>query len=201
MSERLSTGVDVIDRRLRGGVPPGTLLTLASPPETGGEYLLYAALNEESGRYLSLLRPEEEIVDDVESHVVVNHARPSELLSNPASRFESLPERSVVVVDPVNELEMHDVDGYVTFLSELKRQLVETKSVGILHALHSESDPEHRWLTLGRADWVWHLDLVRLPLSVETRLYVTKARNGQALTEPLKLQLVDGVRVDTSRDI
>lgn len=201
MTDRLSTGVEVIDRRLGGGVPPGTLLALTDPPDTGGEHLLRAFIEAHGGQYLSLLRTAEELRSEVSSAVDVAHERPDDLLSDSEHWFDGLPDRSVVVLDPVNELEERNSGEYVALLSQLKRRLVETGSVGILHCLRTTTEPDNRWLTLGRADWAWHLELTRLPLSVETRLYITKSRGGRSLSEPLKLQFIDGVRVDTSRDI
>lgn len=201
MTDRLSTGVDVIDRRLGGGVPPGTLMALSAPPDTGSEQLLRAFLEAHGGRYLTLLRSADEVSNELSSFVDVTHARPGDLLATPEDRFGGLGDGSVLVVDPVNELEARDSDDYVALLSRLKQRLVETGSVGVLHCLRTATEPDHRWLTLGRADWAWHLELTRLPLSVETRLYITKSRGGRSLPEPLKLQLLDGVQVDTSRDI
>lgn len=201
MTDRLSTGVDVIDRRLGGGVPQGTLLALSAPPDTGGEQLLRAFIDANGGQYLTLLRSADEVSNDVSPFVDVVHERPGELLADPETRFGGLTESSVVVVDPVNELEMRDASDYVAWLSRLKRRLAETGSVGILHCLRTATEPDQRWLTLGRADWAWHLELTRLPLSVENRLYITKSRRGRSLPEPLKLHFDEGVRVDTSRDI
>lgn len=201
MTERLSTGVDVVDRRLGGGVPPGTLVAISAPPDAGSEQLLRAFLTAHGGRYLSLLRPAAELDGELPAFVDVRHVRPEEFLGEPDQQFDGLPEQSVVAIDPVNELESASTDAYVALLSALKHRLATTGSVGILHSFRTATEPENRWLTLGRADWAWHVELTRLPLSVETRLYVTKARNGRSLLEPLKIQFVDGVRVDTSRDI
>lgn len=201
MTDRLSTGVDVIDRRLGGGVQPGTLLALSTPPDTGSEQLLRAFLEAHGGRYLTLLRSAEEVSHELSSFVDVKHTRPGDLLATPDDRVGGIGDGSVLIVDPVNELESGDADDYVTLLLQLKRRLVETGSVGVLHCLRTATEPDHRWLTLGRADSVWHLELTRLPLSVETRLYITKSRGGRSLSEPLKLQLLEGVQVDTSRDI
>lgn len=202
MDGRLSTGVGVIDRHLQGGVPRGSIVALAAPPETGSEQLLRAFFEAHGGQYLTLLRGADEVSEEVPATVDVRHVRPEDLLAEPDVALTGLPDDSVVVVDPVNELEEeHDSDRYVEFLSTLNRSLRGTGSVGVLHCHRSGSDPGHRWLTLARADWVWHVELTRLPLSMETRLYVTKARGGRSLTEPLKLRFGDGVTVDTSRDI
>lgn len=62
-------------------------------------------------------------------------------------------------------------------------------------------EPPERWLTLAKADVTWRLSLKVNPLSVETRLAVTKNRRSAALTEPLKLRFTDRVSIDSSRDI
>lgn len=201
MTERLSTGVDVIDRRLGGGLPAGTLLVVSAPPDTGSEQLLRAFLDAHGGRYLTLLRGAEEVASEMSTFVDVSHVRPPELFGDASARFDRIAQGSAVVVDPVNELEAATPDDYVSLLGSLKRRLAETGSVGVLHCLRTATEPDLRWLTLGRADWVWHLELTRLPLSVEARLYITKSRGGRSLPEPLKLHFDGGVRVDTSRDI
>lgn len=201
MTDRLSTGMGVVDRRLGGGLPPGTLLAVAAPPDSGSEQLLRAVVDAHGGRYLTLLRTEAELDGETPTSVEASHVRPEGLLGDPDGWIGDISDGSVVVVDPVNELESGPADDYMALLSRLKHWLAETGSIGVLHCLRTATEPANRWLTLGRADWVWHLELTRLPLSVETRLYVTKSRRGRSLPEPLKLELLDGVRVDTSRDI
>lgn len=56
-------------------------------------------------------------------------------------------------------------------------------------------------MTLNRVDQVWWLQLELLSREIRTRLYVTKARAGRALTEPIPLTLTDQVVIDTSRNI
>jgi hypothetical protein len=58
-----------------------------------------------------------------------------------------------------------------------------------------------RWRTLARPDMVWELRQFEGTLAVETRLYITNDSHGEVLLEPVKLQLTDGVYIDTSRDI
>jgi DNA repair protein RadA/Sms len=70
----------------------------------------------------------------------------------------------------------------------------------VIHCLGSQQDDARR-RTLRHADQVWTLVLKRGTLSIENRLYITKARNDAALTEPVKLRLTDQVMIDTSRDI
>jgi hypothetical protein len=51
------------------------------------------------------------------------------------------------------------------------------------------------------ADVVFSLDTRVSGESIENRLAVPKFRGGRALSETIKLELGDRVRIDTSRDI
>lgn len=91
--------------------------------------------------------------------------------------------------------------AYRAFLETAAEAARDANGVVLLHAHDPETEPPQRWLTYARADMTWRLTLVVNPLTVETRLSITKNRDGVALDEPLKLRLTDHVVVDTSRDI
>lgn len=205
--ERLSTGLSLLDRRIGGGIPPGQLVALVSPPDVQAELLLEALSAPRGTLYVSTVHPPEEIrrrtpptaAGETAGDRTVVQVSPREFLEEPDAWLSGLAERSTVVVDPTDDLEAGE--EYRTFLTALRTRLTETGSVGVLHCLERASPPEARWLTLKRADAVWELRVITGPLAVESRLYVTKDRDGSALEEPVKLRLTDSVRVDTSRDI
>lgn len=114
---------------------------------------------------------------------------------------EELTPECFVIVDRTNWLEAADRDEYRGFLDGLKRMLVETESVGVLHCSQRTHPPPQRGLTLDRADQVWQLELLPLSREIKNRLLVTKSRRGHALREPIDLLLTDRVQVDTSRRI
>lgn len=198
---RLSTGIDILDRRLNGGFPPGTLVALVAPPDTQSELLLSALARERPTRYVSTVRPAAEIEADLDAtDLTVDRVTPEALLDSPGA-YVDVGEASNVVVDPTTGLESGDRDAYVDALNALKGRLAATGSVGLLHCVDAEPTPRHRGLTLHRVDVVWRLDLLVTSLDVRTRLVVSKFRGGKALQEPIKLLLTDRVQVDTSRDI
>lgn len=192
--ERRSTGVDVLDRRLGGGIPAGSVVALVAPPDSGSELLVSAVAGAHSTTHASLLRPPEA----VESPAEVRRFDPDDLLDDP----DSLPapsEGGVLVVDPVNDLE-RDPGRYDALLDAVRERVRASDAVALLHA-YGDDDPSARWRTLARADLTWRLEVLAGPLTVESRLVVSKFRGGRALDEPLKLKLTDRVAVDTSRDI
>lgn len=193
----LSTGLSALDRKLRGGVPPGTLLAFLAPPDTQAELLIEQFARSNTTRYVTTVR-DRSVVDERLPDAAVVGTTPGELLSSPEAALD-VPEGGCLVVDAVTGME-RDLDGYRAFLETAAERARERNGVVLLYG-HEGVDPPARWLTLAQADMTWRLSLVVNPLAVETRLVVTKNREGTALTEPLKLRMTDHVAVDTSRDI
>jgi hypothetical protein len=108
---------------------------------------------------------------------------------------------SFVVFDPIDGLERAGRERYLPFVNGLKRRLRATDRVGVFHGLDTDPVPDLRRLTLPRADHVWRPEQLVLSREIKTRLLVTKARGGRALSEPIPLRIDDRVRVDTSRRI
>lgn len=206
MDERLSTGNGVLDRHLSGGVPPGRLVALVSPPESQSELLLYDWIRAGTGTFLSTIRPENELEDELAevyaaTDTTVIHHEPTAFRDDPASVLSTIPENGYFVIDYANAIEAFPDDQQRSILNDIKRRLREQNAVGLLHCVDSGEHVEGRPLTLKRADVVWQLFLSVTTMNIENRLLVTKFRGGRALTEPIKLKLTDAVRVDTSRDI
>jgi hypothetical protein len=78
--------------------------------------------------------------------------------------------------------------------------MVNTESLAVLHAMHGDA-PDNRRLTEHMADVVFDLQTDTSGSEIVNRLAVPKFRGGVALEETIKLQLTDGVTIDTSRDI
>ncbi|MFT4884268.1 MAG: hypothetical protein ACI8U4_001782 [Natronomonas sp.] len=198
----LPSGMAPLDRRLRGGVPPGTLVAFTAPPETQSELVLEEVARANESRYVSTVRAPSAVAERL-PEASVTGTTAEELLASPAE-FLDVPDEGCLVVDAVTALET-TADGeegaYRAFLDAAAGAAKEVNGVVLLHAHDPEREPPLRWRTLARADMTWRLSLVVNPMAVETRLAITKHRDGAALDEPLKLRLTDHVLVDTSRDI
>lgn len=204
---RRSTGVSVVDRRLGGGLPAGSLTALVAPPESQSELFLRAFAASGPTRLLSTLRPaadvraELEAADVDESTITVDSGDPEALAADPGSVLDPVPEGGRLVVDPINAIERLDAADQRAVYAAIAERLEERDAVGIVHALSDPSLAAARTRTLAFADVVCRLQLTRTSLSIDNRPYVTKFRSGTALTEPIKVKLTDRVSVDTSRDI
>lgn len=206
IERRFSTGLPFLDRKIGGGLVPGRILAMTAPPTSQGELLLAELLTARRALLVSTTRTEAELDVWLDAHKAADDVRtlsssPETLLETPSRVTDALSPESFLVLDPADDLEAADRDRYLQFLDHIKTTLRETDSIGILHCIDQERPPEQRSLTLHRADYVWQIETLVLSREIKTRLLVTKARRGRALTEPIPLQLTDQVRIDTSRRI
>lgn len=214
IGSRLSTGVDLLDRRLNGGVPPGRMVTLMAPPDTQSDLLVKRLVAERNCLYLSTLRPAWEIEEELRDHVQtamgpdagttdvqVEEVSPERIVADPTDVLADLDGQSTLVVDAADEFEREDRSQYAQFLNDIKQRLWETGSIGLLYGSEEERPPPARAITLRRTDLVWRLRIAVDPEAISHSLVISKFRGGRTLTEPIKLVLTDDVRIDTSRDI
>lgn len=207
MPEKLSTGVAVVDRHMRGGVPLGSLLVLSAPPESQSDLFLAALTRVAETHYLTPGRTAAAVTHHgqqsgtLDRELTVETVSPETVAADPEETLAAVPTRGFLVIDGFDEFERLDPDTQLRTLRALSKRLRERESVGLLHCAKQESRTPARRRTLQFADVVWLLHLIVTSLSVDTRLTITKVRGGQAHLEPVKLKLTDTVVVDTSRDI
>lgn len=217
MTEPLPTGIEILDRKLGGGVPPGRLAVVSAAPASQSEALLYEFATGRSSLYVTTIRPTDQ-VEPVLDEARAERAEREERRSDDADDYDvvaveddralefvelvrQLPRRSHVVVDPTRPLEARDEEAYREFLVDLRAALAATESVGYLHSLAGASAPPNRELTEYVADVVFDVTTERRGDSVETHLSVPKFRGGAAPEDVIKLDLSTGVSVDFSRNI
>jgi len=213
-TNRLTTGIPMLDRELEGGIPPGRMLSLVAPPETQSELLVKEMAISRPTVYISTFRPEWEIREELHDHqqkaddeqvidndLQVSYVDPEILLDEPMEYIGDIPKGANLIIDSINEFELEDRKRYVAFLNTVKEVLWDTGSVGLFYGIEEATDPPARSLTLKRSDLVWQLDRTVKANEIQTVLIISKFRGGKALTEPVKLVLTDDVQVDMSRDI
>ena len=176
MASRLRTGIDVLDRKLDGGLPAGSMVVLAAHPASQAELFLYELTATRGTLWLSLDRTAEAVSDSIENapaktgDPTVRHISGEAPLDNAGKLVSALPETSNLIVDPVDVLESQEPPSrFRSFMNDLQNHIFNTGSLAILHCLD------------GRA--------------------VPKFRGGRAPSDVIKLDLVEEVSIDTSRDI
>lgn len=207
MPRRLRTGIDVLDRKLSGGIPPGSVVALVAPPASQAELLLYELTVPRQTLYLTAERSAEAVRDAFDRTNAPTGSPEVRRLDGEAPvdaahrLVEALPEDSTLIVDPVDTLESQDLSRYRRFLNALQTAMVNTGGLAVLHCLDGLTPPPGRDNTVYMADVVFSLDTRISGESVENRLAVPKFRGGRALDETIKLELAERVQIDTSRDI
>ena len=202
-------GVEGLDDRLGQPLRPGSVVALSADPASPSEELLYPPAAASPGRYLTTLRGAAEVRAHADRSVDagaldVREVAGSSLLDDPTGHLSGLDARSVVVLDPVTELERESRERYRSFLDTLKRAVRTTDSVAVLHCLRMNPRALQRDLTLAVADAVLELETyVDEGGGPVVTVSIRKARFGRAPAGPVPLRFDEGpavARADGARD-
>lgn len=206
MTEKLPTGVEILDRKLDGGIPPGRAVVLSASPTSQSELFLYEVASVRETIYLTTERSELAVRDvleqtgaDVDSIDI--HALGDDPLSEAEAAITDLPDRSAVIVDPMKLLELEEGASYQNFLNDLRHRIDQSDSIAFFHCLDRRSVPDSRDTTEYMADIIFDLSTDVRGDTLENRLVVPKFRGGQALEDMIKLNLTAEVTIDISRKI
>lgn len=208
MVTRLETGIEVLDRKLEGGIPAGSIVVLSARPASQAELFLYELTATRGTLWLSLNRTAGAVTESIETtptttgDPTVRYISGEAPLDNAGKLVSALPETSNLIIDPVDVLESQEPPSrFRSFLNDLQNHIFNTNSLAILHCLDGRNVPALRDTTEHFADVVFHLDTDLESNEIENRLAVPKFRGGRAPVETIKLDLVEKVDVDTTRDI
>jgi KaiC/GvpD/RAD55 family RecA-like ATPase len=208
MQDRLRTGIDVLDRKLDGGIPAGSIVVLNAAPASQAELFLYELTATRGSLYLSLNRSEQAIRDSLSNsptntgEPTVRHVSGEAPLDNASKLVSALPETSNLIIDPLNVLEEQEPPSrFRSFMNDLQNHIFNTGSLAVLHCLDGRAVPPLRDTTEHFADVIFNMDTRVQGDEVENQLSIPKFRGGRAPTNVIKLNLVEEVSIDTSRDI
>lgn len=203
----LETGIEVLDRQLGGGLPAGSIVSLVAPPSSSAELFLYELTAARETLYLSTIRSTAAVRDAFDAtqaktgDPVIKGIDGAEVLDLANRSIGRLEEGQGLIIDPFDPIEQRDEARVVNFLNDLQTHLQNTGGYAVLHCLKDDHNPANRRLTLHTSDIVFDLDTEIRGSNLVSRLTVPKNRAGKAITEEIKLELIEEVAVDTSRDI
>lgn len=208
MTTRLETGIEVLDRKLEGGIPAGSIVVLSAAPASQAELFLYELTATRGSLWLSLNRTAEAVTESIANtptetgDPTIRHISGEAPLDNAGKLVSALPDKSNLIVDPVDVLESQEPPSrFRSFMNDLQNHIFNTDSVAIMHCLNGRSVPPLRDTTEHFADAVFHLETDVGGDEIENRLSVPKFRGGKAPIDTIKLDLEEEVSVDTTRDI
>lgn len=231
MTGEMSTGMEVLDRRLDGGLQPGSVVALVAGPAMQSEALLQEIVKMRPTLYMTTVREPESIESDLArldtDEVVVKHAGNRQTLDNEAltkltgSRsaasvlprddtllddvlgfVEKCDQQANVILDQMNPLEeTDDKQAYRDTLTKLKSRMRATGSLGVMHCITLEDVPPFRDVTLSIADVVVELDLVSTSNKSEYQIRIPKNRAGRPMLDETSLVIDSEVWLDDSRNI
>jgi KaiC/GvpD/RAD55 family RecA-like ATPase len=207
MVERLRTGIEVLDRKLDGGIPAGSIVALTAAPASQAELFLYELTATRGTLYLSLNRTGDAVSSSIDRSLAktgdptVRDVAGEAPLDNATKLVSALPESSNLIIDPLDVLERQEAPRFRNFMNELQNHIYNTGSLALLHCLDGIDVPPMRDTTLHMADIVFDLDTRVNGDRIENRLTVPKFRGGVAIPDVVKLELAEEVAIDTSRDI
>jgi KaiC/GvpD/RAD55 family RecA-like ATPase len=204
MGLRFTTGVEMLDRALDGGIQAGSLVALAAPPASQSEQLLYELTTQQRTLYVTTERRSEAVERALHDAAEPERVRIQELggpepLGDLLDLVGALADGTLVVVDPAAPLE-RDTD-YRAALSELKSLFQKKGIVAVFHCVDGRAVPTGRDATEYMADVIFDLSVDLHREQLRTRLTVPKCRRGDAPCEALRLNFSRRVTVDNSRDI
>lgn len=208
MTNRLRTGIDVLDRKLDGGIPAGSIVGLTAPPASQAELFLYELTATRGTLWLSLDRTAEAVQYSITNTTAntgdptIRHISGEAPLDNAGKLVSALPETSNLILDPIDVLEAQEPHSrYRAFMNDLQNHIFNTGSLAILHCLDGRDVPPLRDTTEHFADVIFALETRVLGDDIENKLAIPKFRGGRAPGDVIKLDLVEQVSIDTSRDI
>jgi archaellum biogenesis ATPase FlaH len=230
MTEKLSTGIEELDRELSGGIEPGNLVSVIAGPATQSEALFHELIEQRPSLYLSTLREAEAVeqslsglsdelfIKDVlgerrmerESLKEITGTRGYSMsigtadgvLDTVYETIDQIDRRMNVVLDPINPLEETDERGaYRDVLNKFKSKTLETGSMGVLHCITLEDAPPLRDVTLAISDVVIEIDLVSLTNEMQYKLAIPKNRGGSPMLDETTIKFDKEVWIDDTRNI
>ncbi|QLG47547.1 RAD55 family ATPase [Natrinema halophilum] len=206
MVGRLDTGINVLDRKLDGGLPPGCIVAFTAEPASQSELLLYELTAARGTLYLSTERSDDAVRHAIETSPsavgspTIRHVASESPIEEATRLIGALPDGANLIVDTMDVLERCNTEDYIAFLNELKSQMLETGSIAVLHCLKGD-EPANRSRTYHAADAVFDLRTEIAGTELENHLTIPKFRGGSQPTDAIKLELTEEVAIDTSRDI
>jgi MinD superfamily P-loop ATPase len=157
---RQPTGIDELDRRLGGGLTPGTTVVVEGGSRSQASNILSRLAANRDTLYLTTRDSAEDIQSTVSAagpnatQTNVTELEASERLTQATDMVEQLPNETLLIIDTADELEQSDRTAYLTFLNTLVTRVRSTGSTAVVRCPDATSRPANRSSTKHFSDIV-----------------------------------------------
>lgn len=207
---KLPTGIETLDRKLGGGIPPGTLVAVTAPPGTQHDPLVCAGTGARQSLFYTTVKSEAAVHRMLESSPVntdVDSVRELDSTEAPnvvGDALDTLDGDRDFYIDPIDPIEMDlSRTRYLDLLNAIADRVSAVETTGYLYCYRTDSDPDNRRYTLDIADLVLNVRVRHQRNKLRFVLEIPKA-NGLSLNQRdrfLEISLGPRVDVDETRNI
>jgi KaiC/GvpD/RAD55 family RecA-like ATPase len=224
------TGISLLDKRLNGGLPEGSLVCVYANPISMPEAFLYQFASIKKTYYFITSRPAQYVqqniaamgfnVENIEfidvftqyylneygQFVLEDRYRDKEIfdfVDHYLSKILQSKEDYNVIIDSISFfLKLEVGNGLKEWLiNKLYVTSKESKNLFYIYLMKGVHPQEILSLVMDICDVVFDIDSERLGDRISSRLAIPKIRSKPPMMETFKFYIGEGVQIDTSRDI
>lgn len=204
---RLETGIDNLDRALDGGVESGSIIAVFADPSEQCEPILEEMARKRRTLYITTARRAEDVKRTMRQQdmavgdsIGVQYVDPTEsVIDDTLNLAKKPPKGTNIIIDTIDPIEKAGEERCIKFFQDLKEKVVAIDGLAIVFGMMPEASGNRR-VTEKMADVVLELECNWTKDDKEVFLQMKKQRAGGSL-DPMKLEIGEEVKVDTSRDI
>ncbi|RUM34985.1 MAG: recombinase RecA [Archaeoglobus sp.] len=225
-----STGIDILDKKLDGGLPEGSLVCIYANPISMPEAFLYQFATVVKTFYFITSRPAKFVKENIENmglsadkiefidvftqyymneygqFVIVDRYRDKDIfdfIDHHLNRIQENKGKFNVIFDSISFFLKLDVPlGLKEWLiNKLYIQSKQTNNVYYIYLMKNVHPIDIVNMVLDVSDVVFDIDTERVGDRMSSRLAIPKIRDKTPMLETFKFYISEGVQIDTSRDI
>jgi KaiC/GvpD/RAD55 family RecA-like ATPase len=226
----IPTGIILLDRRLDGGLPEGSLVCLYADPIAMPEAFLYQFASVVKSYYFNTSRAPAYILRDMRmlglstdtvhfvdvysqyflndygQFIVEDRYRDKEIfdfVDENLSKIQENGEECVIIIDSISFFLQLNVEWGLKewLLNKLYVFTKETRNLAYIYLIKDLHPTNVVKKVLDLSDVVFDIEASRMGEKIVSKFAIPKLRGKQPITEFFRFYVEEGVQIDTSRDI
>jgi len=224
------TGITLLDKRLDGGLPEGSLVCVYANPISMPEAFLYQFASVNHTYYLTTSRPAQYVKENIEAmgfsaeniefidafsqyylneygqFVLEDRYRDKEIfdfIDHHINEILSKQGDYTVILDSISFFLKLDVGRGLKewLINKLYIASKQSKNLYYIYMMKGVHPDDLVYLVIDISDVIFDIDTERVGDRISSRLAIPKIRNKPPMMETFKFYISEGVQIDTSKDI